>query len=171
MGPFYNPYEGSSARIRLPQWYSEKVEGLCGNFDQEKENDWFLRNGTVLPYSDNSFLQVEAELSIASDWKYPGEQAEPPLLDDIQRCAHGEEFVDIEKSCEEFFDEEILKSCTEVFDPKDYINACIVDFCANPEPKTKRQILRNYIHDCIDMRDDNELKCSWFNTIPGLINF
>ena len=171
MGPFYNPDEGSSARIRLPQWYSEKVEGLCGNFDQEKENDWFLRNGTVLPYSDTSFMQVEAELSIASDWKYPGEQEEPPLKDpeEVQVCAEGVDFADIEQQCEKLFDQEILKSCTEVFDPKDYKNACKVDLCANPGPETKSEILKNYIHDCTDMRDDNELKCSWFNTIPGKI--
>ena len=164
-------HEGSAARIRLPQWYSEKVEGLCGNFDQEKENDWFLRNGTVLPYSDTSFMQTEAELSIASDWKYSGEPEEPPLKDpeEIQICAEGVDFADIERQCEELFDQEILKSCTEAFDPKDYKNACKVDLCANPGPETKSEILKNYIHDCTDMRDDNELKCSWFNTIPGKI--
>ena len=162
-------HEGSSARVRLPQWYSKQIEGLCGDFDQQKENDWFLRNGTVLPFDDNSFTGSESEYLIANDWKHPGESEEPPIKDpgEIQVCAEGVNFADVEQQCEELFDEAILKSCIDYFDPSDYINACKVDLCANPGPETKSEILKTYIHDCTDRRDDNELKCSWFNNITG----
>lgn len=46
-------HSGLDATIKIPAYYNGKVEGLCGNFDFDRTNDYQLRDGTVLPYEEN----------------------------------------------------------------------------------------------------------------------
>ena len=164
---------GKTASVRVPQYYSEQVEGLCGNFDTEKENDCFLRNGTVLPFIEtrNKYIRTESEYKCGRDWKYPDEEDEPPPRkpEDPIVCAEGIEFNDVDKECEDLFDAEILKSCVEILDPEDFIDACKADLCVNPGPETKGDIIKTYIESCGDKRDEpDDLECVWFNEIPNV---
>ena len=140
----------------------DMLKGLVGSNKKAYRQRRDLVDDTIEEIGD-----IEREIAknfLHKDYTSPGLRAAlENLIEDL------DDFADIEQQCEKLFDQEILKACTEVFDPKDYKNACKVDLCANPGPETKSEILKNYIHDCTDMRDDNELKCSWFNTIPGKI--
>ena len=164
---------GKTASVRVPQYYRQNVEGLCGNFDTEKENDCFLRNGTVLPYIEtrNKYIRTESEYQCGKDWKYPDEEDEPPPRnpDDPITCANGLEFEEIEKQCEDLFDSEILRSCVNILDPENFLNACKADLCVRPGPETRGDIIKTYIEDCGDKKDEpDDLECVWFNEIPGV---
>ena len=49
--------------IQVPARYSDGVQGLCGNFDGIRENDYTLCNGTIVSRDDDAWLVKDALIS------------------------------------------------------------------------------------------------------------
>jgi hypothetical protein len=160
-------HSGLDASIKIPAYYTGKVEGLCGNFDFDRTNDYQLRDGTVLPYEENlpPYVRSESEYQCANDWIISGDAG--PSLDDISNdlpC----DISQIDLECEKLFSSEILLPCLAKVDPFKFIRSCKIDLCMAPGAETKANLIRTFIQECDRKPGNNTLSCSWAGEIDDI---
>ena len=76
-------HRGFTVILQLPEAYTSIVEGLCGNLDGDKTNDYRLRNGSVLEYGQVGDYRgrSDSEFKCAQAWMVKGEVGPHP--DDV----------------------------------------------------------------------------------------
>ncbi|XP_061227383.1 LOW QUALITY PROTEIN: IgGFc-binding protein-like [Neopsephotus bourkii] len=134
-------YDGNNyLEITLPKSYFSKVHGMCGNFNDNREDDLSLPNGTLVsvPQFGNSW-QVEED----SD-----EGCLPDLReDDVPPCISESKPV-IESQCN-VLKSDNFKACHDLVKPEDFIQICIYDMCQYDGMKSALcDIVQAYVDTC-----------------------
>ena len=53
--------------------FGEYVQGLCGDYNMIKQDDYRLRNGTVLEYTESGYDRTDSEYECAKSWLIKGD--------------------------------------------------------------------------------------------------
>ncbi|KAM6127524.1 IgGFc-binding protein-like [Phoenicopterus ruber ruber] len=134
-------YDGNHhLEITLPQSYFSKVHGMCGNFNDKREDDLSLPNGVLVsvPEFGNSWKVVED-----SDAGCLSDQRE----DDVPPCTAENKPV-IESQCNVLKSDK-FKACHNLVKPEDFIQICIYDMCQYDGMKsTLCDIVQVYVDTC-----------------------
>ncbi|KAM4694334.1 IgGFc-binding protein-like [Discoglossus pictus] len=125
--------------VTLPGNYSDKVCGLCGNFNGNKPDDFLNPDGIL--ESDST--------SLGNSWQVENDTRCSPGADHQPNCTE-EENNDIATSCGIITDTNgPFQECHSVIDPKDYFDNCVFDLCIlNQDPGTLCNYLQSYADAC-----------------------
>ncbi|XP_058017549.1 IgGFc-binding protein-like, partial [Ahaetulla prasina] len=100
----------SYARVIVPDSYANALCGLCGNANEDQNDDFLMKDGT----------QAEDEIQFANSWK----------LKDIPGCSSG-----CTKNCPVCSDDAStrksgpFRQCQDAIDPQSYFDDCVYDTC------------------------------------------
>ncbi|XP_030350861.1 zonadhesin-like [Strigops habroptila] len=134
-------YDGNHyLEIILPQSYFSKVHGMCGNFNDNHEDDLSLPNGTLVsvPQFGNSWkVEEDSDEGCLSDLRE----------DDVPPCT-SESKPAIESQCN-VLKSDNFKACHDLVKPEDFIQICIYDMCQYDGMKsTLCDIVQVYVDTC-----------------------
>ncbi|NWX42234.1 ZAN protein, partial [Steatornis caripensis] len=134
-------YDGNHyLEITLPQSYFSKVHGMCGNFNDNREDDLSLPNGTLVSVTQfgNSWkVEEDSDAGCLSDLRE----------DDVPPCTAENKPV-IESQCNVLKSDE-FKACHNLVKPEDFIQICIYDMCQYDGMKsTLCDIVQVYVDTC-----------------------
>ncbi|OPJ78925.1 zonadhesin-like [Patagioenas fasciata monilis] len=134
-------YDGNHhLEITLPQSYFSKVHGMCGNFNDNGEDDLSLPNGTLV--SDTQF---------GNSWKVEEDSDAgclPDLREDDSPPCTAENRPAIESQCNVLKSDK-FKVCHDLVKPEDFIEICIYDMCQYDGMKsTLCDIVQVYVDNC-----------------------
>ncbi|NXN19452.1 ZAN protein, partial [Indicator maculatus] len=126
--------------ITLPQSYFSKVQGLCGNFNDNREDELFLPNGTLVGVTD-----------FGNSWKVEADSDEGCLSDlredDVPPCTPVNK-PDIERQCNVLKSDK-FKACHALVNPEDFIQMCVYDMCLYDGMKAALcDIVQVYVDTC-----------------------
>ncbi|XP_059711973.1 IgGFc-binding protein-like [Haemorhous mexicanus] len=134
-------YDGNHhLEITLPRSYFSQVHGMCGNFNDNHEDDLSLTNGTAVtaPQFGNSWeVEEDSDKGCLPDLR---EDDEPPCTAENKQV--------IERQCN------VLKSakfevCHSLVNPDDFIEICIYDMCQYDGMKSALcDIVQAYVDTC-----------------------
>eukprot|EP00057_Strongylocentrotus_purpuratus_P030111 XP_780739.3 PREDICTED: zonadhesin-like [Strongylocentrotus purpuratus] len=145
-------YDGEdTAHIQVPFEYWNATCGLCGTFDDDRDNDFRLPDGTKTEYV-NVF---------GNSWVQNAGECDTTITDPIDQCEDDEELdQEIRDICYIFIDPDgPLGNCFDYVDPKDYYEACIYDLChTDPGSDIICPALQEYAQQC---REANGLVGLW----------
>ncbi|XP_031757167.1 mucin-2 [Xenopus tropicalis] len=108
----------TSLLIRLPSSYKGKVCGLCGNYDDNANNDFLT----------SQLIQASNVMPFGNSWKRSNDC--PDSISIPQPCLaapHRRSWA--EKKCE-IITNEVFRSCHSKVDPKPFYDACVNDVCS-----------------------------------------
>ena len=146
---------GYSGEIFVPYAFHQKLEGLCGNYDYNKTNDFMCPDGTIWPFdAGNTYDRTTSEFETAKCWKINGEDGPHP--DDINRKSC--EAISV---CDNLFENEIFDNCTSLIDPTPFIDACKTDYCQVQTQQTLEDIYATFMQKCADILPEDEAVCTW----------
>ncbi|NXW15482.1 ZAN protein, partial [Circaetus pectoralis] len=134
-------YDGNHhLEITLPQSYFSKVHGMCGNFNDNREDDLSLPNGTLASVTQ-----------FGNSWKVEEDSDEGCLSDlredDVPPCTAENKPV-IESQCNVLKSDK-FKACHNLVKPEDFIQICIYDMCQYDGMKsTLCDIVQVYVDTC-----------------------
>ncbi|KAF1397985.1 Zonadhesin, partial [Spheniscus mendiculus] len=134
-------YDGNHhLEITLPQSYFSKVHGMCGNFNDNREDDLSLPNGTLVSVTQ-----------FGNSWKVEEDSDEGCLSDlredDVPPCTAENKPV-IESQCNVLKSDK-FKACHNLVKPEDFIQICIYDMCQYDGMKsTLCDIVQVYVDNC-----------------------
>ena len=78
---------GISGTIKLPFAYNGKVVGLCGNYNQNKTDDYQCVDGTVFPYDGgDGYKLTNSEFQTSKCWMISGTIGPKPDTPIIDKC-------------------------------------------------------------------------------------
>ncbi|XP_040423240.1 IgGFc-binding protein-like [Cygnus olor] len=134
-------YDGDHyLEITLPQSYFSKVHGMCGNFNDNYEDDLSLPNGTIVSITQfgNSWkVEKDSDAGCLSDSRE----------DDVPPCTAVNKPV-IESQCNVLKSDK-FKVCHSLVKPEDFIKICIYDMCQyNGMKSTLCDIVQFYVDTC-----------------------
>ena len=149
---------GSRGEVFVPYVYSGLLEGICGNYDFNKTNDFKCSNGTVFPFdAGNTFEMTKSEYETAKCWKLNGDDGPKP--GEIGKsCPEA-------KICEKLFENEVFSKCVEKIDTSEFIEACKIDYCQEKSTQTLTDIQSIFMHKCSDILPRDPTTCNWRNEI------
>ena len=112
------------------------VQGLCGDYNMVKQDDYRLRNGTVLEYTESGYDRTDSEYECAKSWLIKGDPGPDPndVRDELENC-------EFKKECEQMFQDDWLVNCNELLDPWSFIETCKIDYCIQPIDEVKLDLL------------------------------
>ncbi|KAF1668991.1 Zonadhesin, partial [Aptenodytes patagonicus] len=134
-------YDGNHhLEITLPQSYFSKVHGMCGNFNDNREDDLSLPNGTLVSVTQ-----------FGNSWKVEEDSDEGCLSDlredDVPPCTAENKPV-IESQCNVLKSDK-FKACHNLVKPEDFVQICIYDMCQYDGMKsTLCDIVQVYVDNC-----------------------
>ncbi|XP_010287407.1 PREDICTED: zonadhesin-like, partial [Phaethon lepturus] len=134
-------YDGNHhLEITLPQSYFSKVHGMCGNFNDNREDDLSLPNGTLVSVTQ-----------FGNSWKVEEDSDEGCLSDlredDVPPCTAENKPV-IESQCNVLKSDK-FKACHNLVKPEDFIQICIYDMCQyNGMKSALCDIVQVYVDTC-----------------------
>ncbi|XP_009975803.1 PREDICTED: zonadhesin-like, partial [Tauraco erythrolophus] len=134
-------YDGNHhLEITLPQSYFSKVHGMCGNFNDNHEDDLSLLNGTLVSVTQfgNSWkVEEDSDAGCLSDLRE----------DDVPPCTAENKPV-IESQCN-VLNSGKFKACHDLVKPQDFIQICVYDMCRYDGMKsTLCDIVQVYVDTC-----------------------
>ncbi|XP_066269327.1 mucin-6-like [Branchiostoma lanceolatum] len=110
---------GTRITIKLAPHHQGKVCGMCGNFNNNPNDDFTTRNHD----------QVSNGLFFGNSWKVSS--ACPDQLKVISPCEHNPHREGwARQHCSIILNKQLFASCHSVVDPKPYYDACVYDTCA-----------------------------------------
>ncbi|XP_054031516.1 IgGFc-binding protein [Dryobates pubescens] len=126
--------------ITLPQTYFSKVQGMCGNFNDNREDELVLPNGTLVGVTD-----------FGNSWKVEADSDEGCLSDsredDVPPCTAANK-PDIERQCNVLKSDK-FKACHNLVNPEDFIQMCVYDMCLYDGMKSALcDIVQVYVDTC-----------------------
>ena len=146
---------GRYAEVEVPPRYRNGVQGVCGNFDCAKEDDWTEKDGTTCTLANGddawecqynnqcSFLDASAPDNIVTCGS-----GLPPLP---PTCTDGT----LLNQCQQLFDDAEFDACQYLVDIQGFIDACQVDICRVDDPDRYRcDILEMFMAECEFMKEE-----------------
>ena len=94
-----------------------KLCGLCGNYNNDRDDDFILRNG-LLTNSANEF---------GSSWLFANTSETCGVLEPPPPCS-GSLMAEAQARCNELANS-VFNVCNSIVDPASYINDCMLDYC------------------------------------------
>ena len=137
-----------TGEIFVPFIYSEKLKGVCGDYDFNKNNDYTCPDGTVHPFNKNS--QYEA----AQCWQISGTPGKNPAVSDDKPCRAA-------AVCDTLFDHDVFKACKNRVDISPYIAECRTDYCHVQTDATLTAIQSAFMNDCVVDDPNDQSLCQW----------
>ncbi|NXF13276.1 ZAN protein, partial [Smithornis capensis] len=134
-------YDGNHyLEITLPQSYFSQVHGMCGNFNDNHEDDLSLPNGTVVsaPQFGNSWkVEKDSDKGCLPDLR---EDDDPPCTAENKQV--------IENQCNVLKSDK-FKECHNLVNPEDFVEICIYDMCRYDGMKSALcDIVQVYVDTC-----------------------
>ncbi len=133
----------SFLELRVPPKFTDRMCGLCGNFDGDASNDFYGRHG-------------ERHLSgqtFGDDWRVGGLRACSVLPRDMPhsyepQCTQSwEAKIKSDKNCNAL-NSPLFRTCRARVDPDYYYNACKLDMCECPGDSCHCEVLTAYAREC-----------------------
>ena len=97
--------------------WQDKLCGLCGNYNNDRNDDFILRNGS-LTNSANEF---------GSSWLYSKTSETCGVLEPPPPCSDSI-MAEAQARCDELANS-VFNVCSSIVDPVSYINDCVLDYC------------------------------------------
>ena len=165
--------------LRLPAFFDKSVSGLCGNKNMIVDDEFTVRNGTVLPppSDDESNGTNWQEFEVASSWirgspellgcldsqdetnltkPDPGPDPDTNITCDIRTLQ------EVEQDCDEIVNADWLKNCTAAIDITAVYESCLIDLCMDGSNETKIDIVEQLVDECKSKLDeDDPILCEW----------
>ncbi|XP_050164389.1 IgGFc-binding protein-like [Myiozetetes cayanensis] len=134
-------YDGNHyLEITLPQSYFSQVHGMCGNFNDNHEDDLSLPNGTAIsaPQFGNSWkVEKDSDKACLPDLR---EDDDPPCTAENKQV--------IESQCNVLKSDK-FKVCHNLVNPEDFVEICIYDMCQYDGMKSALcDIVQAYVETC-----------------------
>ncbi|XP_031756620.1 mucin-2 [Xenopus tropicalis] len=108
----------TSLLIRLPSSYKGKVCGLCGNYDDNSNNDFLT----------SQLIQASNVIPFGNSWKRSNECPDANSIPQPCLAApHRRSWA--EKKCD-IITNDVFRSCHSKVDPKPFYDACVNDVCS-----------------------------------------
>ncbi|CAK8674590.1 unnamed protein product [Clavelina lepadiformis] len=147
-------FDGSRLQITLPSTYMKKVQGLCGNYSNLREDDLETMSGVVT----NDF-NVFAQSYIVGNCSTP-DLPEPFVCSDENQQRWGSD-----EACGALTkDDGVLASCHGTVDVQSFFEKCVFDVCATDGDQfTLSQALETYAAEC---QSKGVKLCNWRNNNP-----
>ena len=150
----------SRGEVFLPYAWTDKIEGICGNYNFDKTDDYKCGDGTVHPFN-----QRQSALATADCWRWDGTIGPDPNEINDDEC-------DAADVCYTLFEDSVFNNCLAKIDPAPFIDACRVDYCATPTDETLEEIYEMFIGQCADILPTDSAVCTWrevvdINTCPA----
>uniref|UniRef100_A0A8C5QJV0 Uncharacterized protein n=1 Tax=Leptobrachium leishanense TaxID=445787 RepID=A0A8C5QJV0_9ANUR len=127
--------------VTIPGIYSNKVCGMCGNFNGNKADDFLNPEGVLEPNSTSlgNSWQVDNDTRCS-----PGEDHTPSCTDDDKNIISSNGFCGLITDSNGPF-----KECHTVIDPFVYFDSCVYDLCEmNMDPEFLCHSLESYADAC-----------------------
>ncbi|KAL2097126.1 hypothetical protein ACEWY4_006333 [Coilia grayii] len=128
-------------RVRAPGQYSDKLCGMCGNFNHIKEDDFSQPDGSTAPDA----------LTPGQSWKSSGTHCDSPSLPSA--CQESQEAL---AYTEESYCGAILAAegpfaaCSRVLSAESFFTSCVLDMCVtHGDPDTLCDLLNTYASACL----------------------
>uniref|UniRef100_A0A8C3PPX7 Zonadhesin n=1 Tax=Calidris pygmaea TaxID=425635 RepID=A0A8C3PPX7_9CHAR len=134
-------YDGNHhLEITLPHSYFSKVQGMCGNFNDDRTDDLVLPNGTlvnVTQFGNSWKVEEDSDAGCLPDLRE----------DDVPPCTAESKPV-IESQCNVLKSDK-FKACHNLVNPEDFIQICIYDMCRYDGMKSALcDIVQFYVDTC-----------------------
>ena len=126
--------------IAVSSGWQGKLCGLCGNYNNEGNDDFMLPNGT-LTTSENEF---------GNSWLYSKPYPECEELPSPPSVCPENVMIAAQSRCNELLNS-VFNICSNVVDPTSYIDDCILDYCQCSEEEREDcycNSLSTYVADC-----------------------
>uniref|UniRef100_A0A8C9FLA5 VWFD domain-containing protein n=1 Tax=Pavo cristatus TaxID=9049 RepID=A0A8C9FLA5_PAVCR len=113
-----------SVEVKVPTSYFNLTCGMCGNFNNWREDDYMMPNGQ----------QAADSNALGESWQVPSSDSEPscgvppptgPCPEDEEKLYESEQFCGMLTARPGFFE-----SCHAVINPQSYFETCSYDLCA-----------------------------------------
>ncbi|KAJ8038778.1 IgGFc-binding protein [Holothuria leucospilota] len=137
------------------QFY-DKVCGLCGTYNDDRSDDYQMRNGLV----------VSSASAFGNSWQTGVEQCQPDP-GPINPCVEGSAILQkAEDLCHELIRElGAFSSCHDYVDPEPYHETCVYDLCVTlPEEELRCNNFETYADACRDAGGNTN---NWRDAVPA----
>ena len=131
---------GCRVKVTVSRMWEDKLCGLCGNFNDDRNDDFKMPNGS----------SAMTETDFGDSWRYTESSSDcnpdtpdtpPDCPDDIR--------MEAESRCNVIMNETIFTSCNAVLNRTEYIAKCIFDYCFSDDPEGDLcDNLATYAGDC-----------------------
>ena len=138
-----------TGEIFVPFIYNEKLRGVCGDYDFNKNNDYTCPDGTV----------QKSRYEAAKCWQISGTPGKDPAVIDNSPCRAA-------AVCDTLFDHDVFKACKNRVDISPYIAECRTDYCHVQTDATLTDIQSAFMNDCIVDEPNDPSVCKW-KTVLG----
>lgn len=133
----------SFLELTVPSKFSNRMCGLCGNFNNDRFDDFYGRDGHYY-HQDQDF---------GNTWRVGGYRACSVLPRDMPhhyqpQCKQSwETKIKSDRNCNAF-NSTLFHACRKLVDPSYYYNACKLDMCECPGNTCHCEVLTAYAREC-----------------------
>ena len=157
--------------LKVAAMYKEKVEGICGQYDANCQNDFTVKGETqyvneelhnVQCGSHSDQIVSDAEYDSAKSWKIQQDHfgVHPSLVN--RKC-------DKNKRCSQLLEASWMSDCNHAVDVTSYMDACKVDICQTDSTAAVMDTFTSYISACKAKNPQANGVCKWREEL-GLAN-
>ncbi|KAF5918179.1 hypothetical protein HPG69_002820 [Diceros bicornis minor] len=136
----------NNAVISLPSMYEGLVRGLCGNYDQNRKNEFMLPNGTLtqnLNTFGNSWeVKIKGDHVRFSRAIQEEEEGEEESGFHVSECSPEQlELSNSTQACRVLMDSQgPFATCHQTVAPEPFHEHCVFDLCAAQDPRQREEL-------------------------------